>query len=145
MDWKTIDINSQFGYFDHDADIGIAGRGKTLESAFESAAYSMFALMTDLRKLPEDQMIQLSFQEESDDIALVRWLNGWLAEAQIARIVLHRFHLERKGDYWQGRAWGSAWTDTMARGLEVKGATLTALSVKRVHNQKWEARCVVDV
>jgi SHS2 domain-containing protein len=32
----------------------------------------------------------------------------------------------------------------MERGVEVKGATLTMLSVKQVE-AGWEARCVVDV
>jgi SHS2 domain-containing protein len=31
-------------YFDHDADVGIVGRGSTLEEAFEAAARATFAL-----------------------------------------------------------------------------------------------------
>jgi SHS2 domain-containing protein len=39
---------------------------------------------------------------------------------------------------------GEPWREAHARGTEVKGATLTALSVRR-DEQGWQARCVVDV
>ena len=35
-------------YFEHDADIGIIGRGTTVEQAFEAAAQAVFAIVTDL-------------------------------------------------------------------------------------------------
>ncbi len=37
----------QYGYFEHDADIGIIGRGATPEAAFESAAEAVFAIMAE--------------------------------------------------------------------------------------------------
>jgi len=45
---------------------------------------------------------------------------------------------------WQGRVCGDYWNDTMTRGTEVKGATLTQLAVTN-NGEYWEARCVVDV
>lgn len=64
-----------YNYFDHEADIGIIGRGKTLESAFESAAYTMFAIMADIKKLTVDHTIEFSFEENDAEIAFVTWLN----------------------------------------------------------------------
>lgn len=34
-----------YGYFDHDADVGVIGRGQDIERAFENAAVATFALM----------------------------------------------------------------------------------------------------
>ena len=34
-------------YFDHEADIGIIGRGKTIEQAFINTAEALFAIMVD--------------------------------------------------------------------------------------------------
>ncbi|MGZ5662035.1 MAG: archease, partial [Usitatibacter sp.] len=50
----------------------------------------------------------------------------------------------RAGPRWLGEAWGEPWREGLERGTEVKGATLTMLSVKRAGGL-WEARCVVDV
>jgi len=77
-------------------------------------------------------------------LALVEWLNRLLAEARCSRLALRRFALRREGLRWLGEAWGQRWNDHLARGTEVKGATLTMLSVRQTAGQ-WEARCVVDV
>ncbi len=38
----------RFSYFEHDADVGVIGHGKTVEQAFEAAAQAVFAIMTQL-------------------------------------------------------------------------------------------------
>lgn len=134
----------EFAYFDHDADIGIIGRGATLESAFESAAKAMFAIMAE--KLPEPLGEELRFQFEEEDVefALVRWLNYLIAYAQSRSIILGRFELRRNGSLWRAKAWGVLWDKAIVRGVEVKGATLTMLCVEEKAGL-WEARCIVDV
>ncbi len=134
----------EFAYFDHDADIGIIGRGVTLEHAFESAAEAMFAIMAEKlpRKLEEE--VAFTLEEEDVEFALVRWLNTLLAEAQSRSIVLGRFELRREGSLWHTRAWGAPWNREIVRGVEVKGATLTMLCVEE-RAGLWEARCIVDV
>ncbi len=131
-------------YFDHDADIGIIGRGDTLERAFESAAQAMFAIVSDASGLPSEVTVRFSFEEEDIELALVTWLNLLLAHAREQHAVLGRFRLVREGNRWRGEAHGVHWTAAMERGVEVKGATLTMLSVGQ-HQGQWEARCVVDV
>ena len=86
----------------------------------------------------------VSFEEEDEELALVLWLNALLAEARVNGLALGRFQLSRKGAAWTGEAWGEPWRDGIERGVEVKGATLTMLSVKRERDE-WVARCVVDV
>ncbi|MFQ6274748.1 archease [Coxiella burnetii] len=52
--------------------------------------------------------------------------------------------MKRHGDQWIGKGKGETWTDKIVRGTEVKGATLTMLSVNQEKGQ-WQASCVVDV
>lgn len=134
----------EFSYFDHDADIGIIGRGATLESAFESAAKAMFAIMAET--LPEPLEVELDFEFEEEDVefALVRWLNYLIAHAQSRSVILGRFELRRDGSFWRAKAWGVPWSKAIVRGVEVKGATLTMLCVEEKAGL-WEARCIVDV
>lgn len=131
-------------YFEHDADIGIIGRGSTVEEAFVSAARAMFAIQTDLDPLQSGERIELEFEESDAELALVRWLNALLAASRERGMAFRDFGLARAGDRWRGWARGERWRDGLVRGTEVKGATLTMLSV--AHGAAgWEARCVVDV
>ena len=131
-------------YFEHDADIGIRGRGDTLEESFESAACAMFAIMTDLSTVRRERSVPLVFEEADIELALVRWLNLLLATARENGMVFAQFRLERDGVVWRGSASGELWRRELERGTEVKGATLTMLKVEQ-RDGRWEARCVVDV
>lgn len=133
-----------WGYFDHEADIGVVGRGETVEQAFENAACAMFAIMADVSAQECEQRVSVSFIEEDIELALVTWLNRLLAEARPRGLALGRFALRREGNAWHGEAWGIPWSEIVERGTEVKGATLTMLRVER-NGESWEARCVVDV
>ena len=137
-------MEAAHGYFEHDADIGIIGRGATVEEAFVSAARAMFAIQTELDSVQSSERIELDFEEDDVELALVRWLNALLAASRERGIVLHAFGLEREGDRWRGWARGERWRGGLERGTEVKGATLTKLSVSHEAGG-WEARCVVDV
>ncbi|MEA3373767.1 MAG: archease [Campylobacterota bacterium] len=134
----------EFAYFDHDADIGIVGKGSTLEYAFESAAKAMFAIMAEELSEPLKIEVSFTFEEEDTEFALIRWLNYLLAHAQSRSIILGRFELRREGALWHTKAWGVPWSQEIVRGVEVKGATLTMLSVEE-RDGHWEARCIVDV
>jgi SHS2 domain-containing protein len=131
-------------YFEHDADIGVVGRGVTLEEAFESAAAATFAVMADLSAVRPERSVTLDFEEADIELALVRWLNLLLALSHERGLVFGRFWIERDGVHWRGGASGEPWRRDLERGVEVKGATLTMLEV-RESAAGWVARCVVDV
>ena len=135
---------ADYSYFEHGADIGIAGRGSTIEAAFVAAAQALFAIQTEAAAIRPEQRIEVSFTEADVELALVSWLNVLLGEAKSRGLALAEFGLRREEDLWTGWASGEPWHPGLARGTEVKGATLTMLSVRRP-DQEWEARCVVDV
>lgn len=132
------------GYFDHDADVGIVGRGASMEAAFVAAARAAFALTCDLDAVEARERIEIEFEETDPEFALVVWLNLLLAHANERGLALARFELSRDGPRWRGAAWGEPWRDGIERRTQVKGATLTMLAVGRT-DSGWEARCVVDV
>jgi SHS2 domain-containing protein len=132
------------GYFEHGADVGVVGRGATLEEAFEAAAAALFGIMTDLSEVKLEQAVRVEFEEADLELALVRWLNALLGQSQEGKLALGRFWIERDGVCWRGGASGEPWREGLERGVEVKGATLTGLAVTQTAGG-WEARCVVDV
>lgn len=134
----------RFFYFDHEADIGIVGVGTSIEAAFEAAAVGMFAVMLGSAQVAGAEEVVVEFEEDDIELALVRWLNALLAESRIRRLALGQFSLGRQEHRWTGRATGAPWPPEAELGTEVKGATLTMLSVRPIPSG-WEARCVVDV
>jgi SHS2 domain-containing protein len=134
----------RYDYFDHDADTGVIGRGATLQDAFVHAAEATFALMCDPISVAQRDRIDVEFDEDDRDLALVTWLNLLLANAGERGLALGCFELAKETSHWHGSAWGEPWRADMERGTQVKGATLTALSVKP-QGEGWEARCVVDL
>lgn len=139
---ETLSIESS--YFEHDADVGVMGRGMRPEDAFVQGARAVFALITNLDEVRPVERIQVSFDEPDIELAFVTWLNRLIAESQARGLALGRFALARDGEGWRGEAWGEPWREGLERGIDVKGATLTMLSVKPADGG-WEARCVVDV
>ena len=137
-------MHEPIAYFEHDADMGIIGRGTLIEEAFEHAASAVFAMMTELGKVESEASVAIEFEEADPEFALVTWLNLLLGEARGRALIFGRFHLRRDGARWSGTAEGEPWRADMERGVEVKGATLTDLAVTQ-RDGIWEARCVVDV
>jgi SHS2 domain-containing protein len=87
---------TRYAYFDHEADMGIVGYGKTQEAAMESAAEATFALMADLEEIKPTRAVEVNFDEPDPEFALVIWLNRLLAEARArgpgARAIHARTH-----------------------------------------------------
>jgi SHS2 domain-containing protein len=137
-------MHEPIDYFEHDADMGIVGRGARIEEAFENAATAVFAMMTGPAEVKLRTSVAIAFEEADAELALVTWLNRLLGEARSRSLVFGRFNLHRDGARWSGTAEGEPWRAGLERGVEVKGATLTGLAVTQ-QDGIWEARCVVDV
>lgn len=135
---------SDRNYFEHEADIGIIGYGDSLENAFINAAEAMFSIMADPKQIPQQRDIEFEFHEEDIEIAFAIWLNQLIARARSENLIFNHFSLTHTNNHWYGKAAGAPWDSSIEPGTEVKGATLTALSVKE-NNSQWQARCVVDV
>ncbi len=131
-------------YFEHDADIGIIGRGLTIEQSFEAAAHAVFAIITNIEAVQPLTGVEIEFDESDPELALVVWLNQILGKSRELGMVFGHFYVHCEGDHWHGKVLGEPWRDGLERGVEVKGATLTMLSVKQI-GPIWESRCVVDV
>lgn len=132
------------GYFEHDADIGIIGGGTSVEQAFEAAAQAVFGIVTNLDSVEASSVVMIEFEEPDPEFALVTWLNLLLGKSRELGMVFCRFRVQHQGNHWHTEASGEKWHPGLERGVEVKGATLTMLSVKKA-GATWEARCVVDV
>jgi SHS2 domain-containing protein len=139
-----------WSHFPHGADIGVEGSAPTLEGAFEEAARALTAIVLDPDLLERDTEVALACEAPDEESLLVDWLNAVLYEMATRRMAFGRFdvRLERRAGGLSLRANARGQVVDPERqelAVEPKGATFTALSVRRRPDGAWVARCVVDV
>ncbi len=136
-------------HFAHGADIGVRGRGPTREAAFAQCARALTAVLTDPAGVREAGRIELQAQGPDDELLLVEFLNALVFELSAHRWLAARCEVSIEGAPG-GRLRATAFGEPVDVGrhqpaVEVKGATLTSLSVGRDAAGAWHAQCVVDV
>lgn len=131
--------------FDHGADIGVLGEGRTIEEAFALAARAMFSVMVDVADVRPREAVEISCVASDRELLLVQWLNALLAEADVRGMVFSEFDVRLTEGGLEGVARGERFdAERHVPGVEVKGATLTELKVAR-EGSGWRAQTVVDV
>ena len=132
--------------FDHVADIGVRGFGRSVEEAFANGAMALFSIMIeDLSRVEAEETVHISCSSFDMVGLFVAWLNELLAQADIREMVFNKFTLEVNNVNLDGTAMGQNWDNCSAgRGIEVKGATFTEAAVEK-KDGLWVAQCVVDV
>ena len=131
--------------FEHAADIGVRGFGRTKSQAFAEAACAVTALVCDPCLVRDFVTVHFSCTAPDDELLLARWLNEVIFAMDNRRLLFRRFDVV-VGDGWL-RAVGHGeplQRDRHRPTVEPKGATLTELHVRRVPGG-WIAQCVVDV
>ncbi|OAG27812.1 archease [Thermodesulfatator autotrophicus] len=132
--------------FEHGADIGVRGIGRTLEEAFINAAKALFSLVViNLEEVKPKKEVSFELSAETLEDLFIEWLNRLLTEAGMENLVFCEFHCEIKDLKLKGQAKGEPINENRHElGVEVKGATYTMLKVEKI-NGLWLAQCVVDV
>lgn len=133
-------------HFPHEADIGVRGRGETLDIAFEQAARGLTAVVTDPDRVRNDERVAITCEAPSLDVLLVDWLNALIYEMTTRSMLFGRFEVNVDGLRLSARAEGEQ-VDRKRHEpvVEPKGATFTELRVSRDEEGQWVAQCVVDV
>lgn len=133
-------------HFVHGADIGLEGRGADPAGAFEQAALALTAVLVDPSEVRSVKEVTVTCEAPDLELLLVDWLNGLIYEMAARRMLFGRYAVFIEGDRLYGCAWGEpADPGRHQPAVEVKGATYTQLSVNRMQDGTWIARCVVDV
>jgi tRNA nucleotidyltransferase (CCA-adding enzyme) len=136
-------------HFEHQADIGVRGRGPTREAAFAMAARALTAVVTDPATVREQERVGIECDAPDAELLLVDWLNALVYEMAVRHLLFARFAVRIEDGPslgLQGEAWGEPVDIARHRpAVEVKGATYTALRVAQEADGAWVAQCVVDV
>lgn len=132
--------------FEHGADIGVRGRGPSIDAAFAGAAKALIAVITDPALVRPREPVPISCEAPDVEQLLVAWLNAVVFELGTRRMIFARFEVAIDGTRLHAVAWGEPLDRARHRpAVEVKGATMTALRVARSEDGTWLAQTVVDV
>jgi SHS2 domain-containing protein len=82
--------SKRFEFLEHTADAYIAAYGKTLEEAFENAAFATFEVMTDAGKIAQSVEDMVEIEAQDEQALLYSWLERLL------------INFETKGNLYSG-------------------------------------------
>jgi tRNA nucleotidyltransferase (CCA-adding enzyme) len=139
---------ASWSHFDHAADMGVRGVGATLDEAFEQAALAMMAIITSADVM-ELTAVEVQCCAPDAELLLVDWLNALIFEMATRQMLFGRFNVLISARNGELRLTAQARGEPVDRSrhqpaVEIKGATYTALDVRR-DADGWLAQCVVDV
>ncbi len=133
-------------HFAHESDIGVRGLGASRAEAFEQAALALTAIVVNPAGVKAATRIGLRCEAPDSELLLVDWLNAVIYEMATRNMLFGRYEVRLENGHLDGVAWGEAVELSRHRpAVEPKGATYTALEVRRQEDGTWLAQCVVDV
>ena len=132
--------------FDHTADIGIRAFGRTVEEVFANAAYALFDQLTDLRKVGDGAIQEISVEGADREDLLIRWLGELLFLCQGRGYLFKEFSiLHLDSNFLRAIARGEIFDPSRHRfKTEIKAVTYHQVEVK-LKDKGWEGKVVFDI
>lgn len=125
--------------FEHEADIGIRGFGKTPEEAFANGARAMFSIMVDLRRVNPVEKIAIKCDAGDVKALFVEFLNSLLSQIDLSGMVFSKFKVKIEGNKVKAFAYGEPLNKEKHKvKTEVKAATYCMMDVYEDRG-KWTA------
>ena len=85
----------RFQLIEHTADTGLIAGGTSLAEAFANAAYGLFSIMTDLRRVRSVESRTLAVSADDPEGLLFEWLNHLLYLFDVEHLLLKRFDIQQ--------------------------------------------------
>lgn len=132
-----VSMARRFQLIEHTADTGLIAYGKALPEAFANAAYGMFSIITDLRKVRQVEARNVEVKEADAESLLFEWLNSLLYFFDAEMLLLKRFDIiEFDGRKLRARCYGEKYAPSRHEiKTGVKSATYHMLEVDKEKNR----------
>jgi len=133
--------------FEHTADIGIRGFGKSIEESFEETAKAMTSILVDLNTIEPKKTIKITAEANSIEELLFEFLNEILAQIDIEGMIFSEFKITKlKNNKLEAELKGEELKPKKHHTkTQVKAATYSQLKVYQNQNKEWVSQCIVDV
>ncbi|MDI6855629.1 MAG: archease [Candidatus Thermoplasmatota archaeon] len=131
----------KYSFIEHTADIAIRAYGKNLDQCFENAAFAMFDIISDTKKVKTTGEYKIELKAESLEQLLVDWLSKLLYLHDSNNFLFGKFRvaLDKERKNLRAQVWGEKFDrNRHFVGKEIKAVTYHMLEVN-------EKDCYVQV
>ncbi|ALV63294.1 Archease [Thermococcus sp. 2319x1] len=136
-------------HYEHTADIGIRGYGKTLEEAFEAVAIALFDVMVNVEKVEKREVREIEVEGEDLYSLLYNFLEELLILHDTEGLVFRDFEVKiektKEGYKLKAKAYGEKLSEKHEPKEEVKAITYHDMEIKQLPNGEWMAQLVPDI
>ena len=134
----------RFQLIEHTADTGLIAYGNSLAEAFANAAYGLFSIIAELRKVREVESRPVAVSAEDTESLLFEWLNSLIYVFDVEHLLCKRFDITELTQHnLKAICWGERY-DPSRHHLKtgVKSATYHMLEVD---GEKNRVQVIFDV
>ena len=133
-------------HFEHQADVGVRGLGRSCEEAFEQAALALTSVVVPPELVRAAETIAVQCAAGDIELLLLDWLSAVVYQMAARKMIFNQFKVRFQGMRLEGELLGEPLDVSRHQpGVEVKAATATSLRVAQLADGTWLAQCVVDV
>lgn len=127
----------RYRLIEHTADIGLVAYGRTLAEAFGNAAYGMFSIITEPRRVREVESRRLEISQGDLEGLLFEWLNRLIYLFDVEMLLFKRFDVGYLDDNrLKAVCYGEKYDPSRHHlKIGIKSATYHMLKVDRDKNQ----------
>ena len=134
----------RFQLIEHTADTGLIAYGNSLAEAFANAAYGLFSIIAELRKVREVESRPVVVSAEDAESLLFEWLNSLIYIFDVEHLLCKKFDItEFTKQNLKATCWGERYDPSRHRlKTGVKSATYHMLEVD---GEKNRVQVIFDV
>ena len=134
----------RFQLIEHTADTGLIAYGNSLAEAFANAAYGLFSIIAELRKVREVESRPVAVSAEDAESLLFEWLNSLIYIFDVEHLLCKKFDItEFTKQNLKAICWGERYDPSRHRlKTGVKSATYHMLEVD---GEKNRVQVIFDV
>ncbi len=134
----------RFQLIEHTADTGLVAYGHSLAEAFANAAYGLFSIIAELRKVREVESLPVAVSAEDAESLLFEWLNNLIYVFEVEHLLCKRFDITEFTQHnLKAVCWGERYDPSRHRlKIGVKSATYHML---KVDGEKNRVQVILDV
>lgn len=141
----NIKMTPHWEHFEHDADIGVRGYGKTMAEAFEQIATALTAVVTTPDQVGNLTSATIVCEAPDPELLLMDWLNELIYRMATNKILFGQFRVCIDHNRLTAKVLGEPLDrERHQPAVEIKGATFTELKLQQL-NDGFMAQCIVDV
>ncbi len=122
----------RFQLIEHTADTGLIAYGNNLTEAFANAAYGLFSIITEIRRVREVESRPVAVSAQDAEGLIFSWLNDLIYIFEVERFLFKRFDIPQFNEHnLKATCWGERYDPSRHQlKLGVKSATYHMLKVE---------------